>query len=164
MTDTAKPYVPGWGGLLTPYICPRDCAAAIAWYVDVLGATELGERYVEPSGKVGHAAIDIDGAQIMLSDAFPDYGCDAPAPGNVTATFALNLYVPDADATVARAQAAGAVVQRPVEEQFYGSRMGTLIDPFGVRWMVATHVRDVSLETLDQAARDYEGAEPGPVE
>jgi len=164
MTEITKPYVPSWGGLLTPYICPRDCAQAIAWYVDVLGATELGDRYVEPSGKVGHAVLDIDGAQVMLSDAFPDYGCDAPPPGNRTATFALNLYVPDADATVAKAEAAGAVVQRPVEEQFYGSRMGTMVDPFGVRWMVATHVKDISRADLDQAARDYGGAEPGPVE
>jgi PhnB protein len=163
VTETTKSYVPSWGGLLTPYVCPRDCADAIAWYVDVLGATEVGERYVEPSGKVGHAVLEIDGAQLMLSDGFPDYGCEAPPPGNVTATFALNLYVPDADATVARAAAAGAVVQRPVEEQFYGSRMGTIVDPYGIRWMVATHVKDVGQETLDQAARDYDGADPGPV-
>lgn len=161
---TEKPYVPSYSGVLTPYICPRECAKAIDWYADVFGAVEEGERYVEPAGSVGHAAIRIDGAIIMLSDAFPDYGAASPQAGN-TATFALNLYVPDADATVAAAERAGAVIQRPVEDQFYGARMGTLIDPFGVRWMVATHVRDVSPEEMAKAAETYgeSGAEPGPV-
>ena len=79
----------------------------------------------------------------MLSDAYPDYGAVAPADG-ATATFAVQLFVPDADATVAAAERAGAQVQRPVSEAFHGSRMGTVLDPFGVRWMIGTHVRDVS--------------------
>jgi PhnB protein len=161
---TEKSYVPPWSTPLTPYICPRDCAAAIAWYVDVFGAVELGDRYVEPSGKVGHAAISIEDAVLMLSDGFPDYGAEAPPAGNRTATYALNVYVPDADATMAAAERAGADVQRPVEQQPYGSRMGSMIDPFGVRWMVATHVGDVSREELDRQAREYSGSEPGPVE
>ena len=164
MSDENKGHVPPGTTVLTPYICPRDAAKAIAWYCDVLGAVEEGERYVDPGGKVGHAMVSIGGAQIMVSDAFPDYGAEAPAPGNTTATFALNLYVPDADATVAAAEKADAVVQRSVEEQFYGSRMGTLVDPFGVRWMVGTHVRDVSQAELDRAAAEYSGAEPGPVQ
>lgn len=149
---------------VTPYICPRNAAEAIDWYRDVFGATEEGDRYVESSGAIGHAQINIEGAQIMISDAYPEYGSVAPEAGNTTATFALNVYVPDADATVAEAERRGAVVQRPVEEQFYGSRMGTLVDPFGVRWMVATHVRDVSDEELAKAAADYSGLETGPVE
>lgn len=164
MSEETKSYVPSGASALTPYICPRDAAKAIPWYVDVFGAVEEDQRYVDPSGKVGHAQIVIDGAQIMLSDAFPDYGAESPEQGNTTATFALNLYVPDADATVAAAERAGAVLQRPVEEQFYGSRMGTIIDPFGVRWMVATHVRDVSDAELDEAATEYAGSDEGPVQ
>lgn len=162
---TEKSYVPSGSDALTPYICPRECAKAIDWYADVFGAVEEGERYVEPNGGVGHAEIRIDGAAIMLSDAFLDYGTAAPDVGNTTTTYALNLYVPDVDATVAAAEKAGAVIQRPVEDQFYGARMGTLIDPFGVRWMVATHVRDVSPQEMATAAEAYgeAGAEPGPV-
>lgn len=151
---TEKSYLPSGGRVLTPYICPREAAQAIDWYADVFGATETMDRFVDPDGRVGHAQLEIDGAQIMVSDAYPDFGAVAPEPGNTTATFALSLYVPDADATVAAAERAGAVVQRPVEEQFYGSRMGTMIDPFGVRWMIATQVRDVS-------AADYAAAVEG---
>ena len=161
---TEKSYVPSGGAVLTPYICARDCARAIDWYRDVSGAVEEGERYVEPGGKVGHAAIRIDGAMMMLSDALPDYGAVSAEPGNVAATYALHLYVPDVDATVAAAEKAGANVRRPVEEQPFGSRLATIIDPFGVRWMVATHVRDVPQEELDRQAQEYSGAEPGPVE
>lgn len=162
---TEKSYVPSYSAVLTPYICPRECAKAIDWYADVFDAVEEGERYVEPTGAVGHAMIRIDGALTMLSDAFPDYGAVAPEPGNLAATFALNLYVPDVDVTMAAAERAGATIQRPAEDQFYGARLGTLIDPFGVRWMVATHVRDVSPEEMARAAEAYQetGAEPGPV-
>lgn len=148
---------------VTTYICPRDAAKAIDWYCRVLGAEEDGDRYVEPDGRVGHAQIRLSGAQIMLSDAFPDFGAQAPETGNTTGTFALNLYVPDADATMAAAEAAGAIVQRPVEDQFYGSRLGTMVDPFGVRWMIATHVRDVTAEEMSRAAAEYSGTETGPV-
>lgn len=164
MTD--RTYVPSGTAIITSYVCPRDCAAAIDWYVDVFGASETGDRYVDPLGKVGHASITIDGAALMLSDGFPDYGAVAPEPGNTTGTFALNVYVPDVDATVRKAEAAGANVQRQPEDEFYGDRMATLVDPFGVRWMVATHVRDVSPEEMAKAAADFAetGTEPGPVQ
>ncbi len=157
MSDENRSYVPSQGSVVTPYICPRECARAIEWYVTVFGASEVGERYVDTAGRVGHAEIVIDGAVIMLSDGFPDYGAEAPPPGNRTATFALNVYVPDADATVAAAERAGAFVQRTVEEQPYGSRMGTIFDPFGVRWMIATQVREVSQEELDRQAKEWSG-------
>jgi PhnB protein len=158
--QVSKSYVPAWTRVLTPYICTRDCAGAIAWYADIFGAVELGERYVEPGGRIGHAVVSIDGAVLMMSDSFPDFGAEAPPPGNRTATYALNVYVPDVDATIAAAEKAGAFVQRPAEDQPYGSRMGVVFDPFGVRWMVATHLRDVPVQELDQQARDYSGSEP----
>jgi PhnB protein len=156
---TEKSYVPRWTGVLTPYICPRRCAEAIDWYVDIFGAEELGERYMEPSGRIGHATVSIDGAVLMVSDAFPDFGAESPPEGNRTATYALSLHVPDVDATIAAAEKAGGFVQRPPEDQPYGSRMGVVFDPFGVRWMIATHLRDVSREELDRQARDYSGSE-----
>ena len=163
MTAQQRAYVPPGGQVLTPYICPRNAAGAIDWYVRVFGATETIERLVDPDGRIGHAEISIDGAAIMVSDAYPDYGAVSPEEGSRTATFALILYVPDADATIAAAQAAGADVQRPVEEQFYGSRAGTVLDPFGVRWRVSTHVRDVPAQELARAAGEYRGAQPGPL-
>lgn len=125
---------------LTPYICPRDCARAIDWYVDVLGAAEKGDRYVEADGRVGHATLEIGGSRLMLSDAFPDFGAVAPEAGNTTATYALYLYVPNVDATLSEAARKGANVNRPAEDQPFGARLGAFIDPFGVRWMVATHL------------------------
>jgi PhnB protein len=151
---------------LTAYVCPRRCAEAIDWYVEVFDAVEGGERYVDPDGRIGHAEISIGGARLMLSDAYPDYGVVAPPSGNTTATFALQLQVPDADAAVARAEAAGAVVQRSVDEQVAGYRLGTIMDPFGLRWMISTRVRDVSEEDLAAEAREFSarGAPSGPVD
>jgi PhnB protein len=151
---------------VTPYICPRDAARALDWYCEVLGAEEVGDRFVDPDGRIGHAEIAIGGSAVMVSDAYPDYGITAPSEDDALVTFALNVYVPDADATVAAAAAAGATVQRPVEEQFYGSRMGTIVDPFGVRWMIGTHVRDVSAQDLAAAAAGFAetGAATGPVD
>jgi PhnB protein len=150
---------------VTPYVCVRRCSAAIDWYAEVFGAVEDGPRYTDPDGRVGHASIRIDGAEIMLSDAYPDYGAVAPEDGAVATTFALQVHVPDADATVAAAERAGAVVERPVAEAFHGSRMGTLTDPFGVRWMVGTYVRDVGTDELAAAADRFArtGADPGPL-
>ncbi len=164
MRDTPS-YVPAAGQLLTPYICPRDAAAAIAWYVEVFGAVEVPERFVDKDGRVGHAEVTIGGAAIMLSDAYPDHGAVAPEPGNLTATFALSLYVPDAAATVAAAAAAGATVQRPVEVQFHGARMGVIVDPFGVRWMISTQIREVGADEMAEAARGFAatGSPPRPV-
>jgi uncharacterized glyoxalase superfamily protein PhnB len=150
---------------LTPYVCPRRCAKAIDWYVEVFGALEDGPRYVDPDGRIGHAEISIGRARLMLSDEYPDYGAVAPPAGSTTATFALHLQVPDADAAVARAKAAGAVVQRAVDEQVAGHRMGTILDPFGIRWMISTPIRDVSEEELAAEAREFSasGAPPGPL-
>ena len=159
-------HVPPGSQVVTPYICPRNATRALDWYREVLGAEETGDRFVDTDGRIGHAEIAIGGSAVMVSDAYPDYGTAAPPEDDALVTFSLNVYVPDADATVAAAAAAGATVQRPVEEQFYGSRMGTIVDPFGVRWMIGTHVRDVSPQDLAAAAADFAetGAAPGPVD
>lgn len=118
-----RSYVPADAPALIAYICPRDCGRAIEWYTRVFGAVEEGERYIDPEGRVGHATLRIDGATIMLSDAYPDYGAIAPEPGNKAATFALNLYVPDVDAVMKAAEEAGATIQRPAADQFHGARL-----------------------------------------
>ena len=163
MSETG--YVPTGTSAVTPYVCVRRCSAAIDWYAEVFGAVEDGSRYTDPDGRVGHASIRIGGAEIMLSDAYPDYGAVAPEEGVATATFAVQVFVPDADATVAAAERAGAQVQRPVSEAFHGSRMGTLMDPFGVRWMVGTYVHEVADDDLTAASERFAtmGAERGPL-
>ncbi len=150
---------------LTPYICPRHCARAIDWYVEVLGAVELGERYVDPDGRIGHAEVVFGDTTLMLSDEYPAYGTVAPPADNTAATFALQLHVVDADATVAKAASAGATVQRPVDEEVAGYRIGTIMDPFGIRWMVSTKVREVSADELAAEVKAFAetGATDGPL-
>ena len=125
---------------ITPYIIVDGAAEAIRWYEQALGATEL---YRLPMGdKVGHAEIRIGDSMIMLSDEWPDMNAHGPARrGGPTATFMI--YVEDADAAFAKAVAAGGKVDKPMEMQFYGDRSGTVEDPFGHKWTLATHVKDV---------------------
>ena len=150
---------------LTPYVCPRRCADAIDWYVEVFNAIEEGQRYVDPDGRVGHAEIRIGDGRLMLSDEYPDYGAIAPPADNVAATFALHLQVADADTTVAKAAVAGASVHRAVDEQLAGYRMGTIMDPFGIRWMIATPVGEVSEQEQAAEAGEFsqDGAPTGPL-
>lgn len=134
--------VPPGQGALTPYLIVKDAAAALAFYARAFGATE-DFRLTEPSGKVGHAEIRIAGALVMLADEYPDFGALAP-PSVGGCPVKLHLYVPDVDAAVARAVAAGATVLRAVKLEFFGDRTGTLADPFGYSWQLASRVETVS--------------------
>ena len=125
---------------VTPYLAVDDAAAAIEFYKQAFGATER-MRLATPGGKVGHAEIEIGSSCIMLSDEWPDRGFRGPKTvGGTPVT--LHLYVEDVDAVVAQALATGAKVVRPVKDQFYGDRSGTIEDPFGHVWHVATHKED----------------------
>ncbi|MEV5961068.1 glyoxalase/bleomycin resistance/extradiol dioxygenase family protein [Kribbella sp. NPDC051952] len=148
-----KSYLAPQGRVLTPYICCRDAARAIEWYIDVFGARLTSEPFMDPDGRVGHAELEIDDAVIMLSDAYPDL-VEAPAADRLP-TYALNLYLPDVDATTAAAERAGATVERPPADAFHGARSATVLDPFGIRWMLATQVREVSDEEFDAARTDF---------
>lgn len=130
---------------VTPYLAVEDAAAAIDFYGRAFGAEEISRMAM--GGRIGHAEIRIGSARMMLSDEFPEMNIHGPkARGGPTASFML--YVDDADATFARTIAEGATVERPVTDQFYGDRAGTLIDPFGHRWTIATHIEDVSDDEL----------------
>jgi PhnB protein len=132
---------------VTPYLIVDGAAEAIRWYGEALGAVEVLRL---PMGdKVGHAEIRIGDSIVMLSDEWPDYGKLGPkARGG--ATSGLNVYLEDVDAAFARALAAGASVERPVEDQFYGDRSGTIVDPFGHSWTLSTHIEDLSGEEIQQ--------------
>jgi PhnB protein len=131
---------------VTPYLIVQGAAAALDFYKRALGATEV-MRMEGPGGKVMHAEIKLGDSIVMLADEFPDMGYKSPlALGG--SPVGIAVYVEDVDAVFARAIAAGATVQRPVKDQFYGDRSGTLKDPFGHVWTIATHKEDVPPEEM----------------
>jgi PhnB protein len=133
----------------TPYLCCKDAARAIDFYTRAFGATET-MRLAEPgTGKIGHAEIKIGEALIMLADEYPDHGVLSPATIGGSPV-SIHLYVRDVDATVRQAADAGATVQRPPTDQFYGDRSASLQDPFGHRWQLSTHKEDVSSAELQR--------------
>ena len=131
---------------LFPYLCVRDAAAAIEFYARAFGGEET-LRLVEPGGRIGHAEITIGGALIMISDEFPEMDVRGPESFGGSPV-SVHLYLADVDAVFARAVAAGAKPVRKPEDQFYGDRAATLIDPFGHRWFLATRKEEVSLDEM----------------
>ena len=129
---------------VTPYLLVRDAGKALDWYAQALGAREL-MRCPLPGGGIAHAEVMIGDSHVMLADEVPDQGFVGPQTLG-GAGVSLMLYVDEVDATFARAVAAGATSRRPVVDQFYGDRSGTLVDPFGHVWTIATHKEDVSAE------------------
>ncbi len=134
----------------TPYLIVQGAADAIEFYKRAFGATEM-LRMADPQGRVGHAEIRIGDSVIMLADEHPGMGYRGPrALGG--SSVSILLYLEQVDAVFERAIKAGARVLRPVTNQFYGDRSGTLEDPFGHIWTIATHVEDVPPEELRRRA------------
>lgn len=149
MTTTVKPIPEGYH-TVTPYLIVRNAARAIEFYKKAFGATEL-MRMAEPSGRIGHAEIRIGDSPIMLADEVPEMGFRSPESFGGSPVSIL-LYVEEVDAVFNQAVAAGAKVQRPVADQFYGDRTGGVTDPFGHIWYIATHKEDVSPEEMRKRA------------
>lgn len=135
----------------TPYLIIRGAADAIEFYKKAFGATEL-MRMPMPGGKIGHAEIKIGDSPIMLADEFPEMGHKSPQTLGGSPV-SIMIYVEDVDAVFGQAIAAGAKEQRPVKDQFYGDRLGTLEDPFGHVWHVSTHKEDISMEEMEKRAK-----------
>jgi len=137
---------------VTPYLYIDGAGAAIDFYCSVLGATER-MRMPGPDGRLGHAELELGDSVIMLADENPDM--DIRSPKNLGGTaVSLHVYVEDADGVFERAIEAGAKSLRPVEDQFYGDRLGQFEDPFGHRWSVATHVEDVPEDEMAKRAAE----------
>ena len=134
---------------VTPHLVCAGAAEAIEFYKRAFGAVEAA-RLPGPQGKLAHAMIRIGDSAVMLVDEFPEMGALSPSSLKGSPV-TIHLYVEDVDATVARAVKAGAKVTMPVADMFWGDRYGQLVDPFGHRWSVGTHVRDVSTEEMRQA-------------
>jgi uncharacterized glyoxalase superfamily protein PhnB len=174
MTETAAPASAedqAWGPTLSPYIVVSDARRALAWYVEVLGARQRGELYVNDDGTIGHAEIALGDAVLMFSEAselWPEVPVSAPAVPPSTHSHTLHLQVDDVDGVTRRAVARGATMERPPTDQPYG-RGSVIVDPFGHRWMLlkpparATRHRhgDISYVTMvvadDERAKRFYG-------
>jgi PhnB protein len=140
---------------LIPYLAARDAGAAIAFYVEAFGATEVA-RWTEPdTGKIGHAELEIGGRRLFLADEWPEGGVLAPVEGAGT-PMSLVLDVDDVDAVFARALELGARVERPVTDA-HGDRGGWLFDPAGHRWSIVTSGDQLGRDELqEQVGTAYE--------
>ncbi|GGP24333.1 VOC family protein [Silvimonas amylolytica] len=143
--SSVKPIPDGYQAI-TPYLISNNAAEAIAFYKAAFDATER-LRMPDATGKVRHAELVINGAVVMLADENLEMGARSPLRVG-GCPLSIVLYVPDVDATVARAIALGAKLTRPVETQFYGDRSGSVTDPDGYDWHLATHVEDVSEDEM----------------
>lgn len=140
MATKIKPIPDGYH-TLTAYLTVRGASDAIEFYKKAFGATELC-RLNMPDGKIGHGEFKIGDSIFMISDENP--GWDIASPEKLGGSpVALHLYVADADATFSDAIKAGARETMPLANQFWGDRMGKLVDPFGHQWLIATHIEDV---------------------
>ena len=153
---SVKPVPEGYHSV-TPYLIIRGATEAIEFYKKAFGATELF-RFPAPEGKIGHAEIKIGDSPIMLADEHPDMGYKGPQTLNGSPV-SIMIYVEDVDTTFNQAVGAGATVKHEVTDKFYGDRMGTVVDPFGHVWHVATHKEDVSVEEMQQRAKAAHGGE-----
>ena len=155
MTTPQVDKIPRGMHTVTPHLICAGAAEAIEFYKQAFDAEEL-TRMPGQNGKLMHASVRIGDSVVMLTDEFPDWGALGPTALHGTPV-TIHLYVEDVDAFAARAVAAGAKLKMPVADMFWGDRYGQLEDPFGHRWSVATHVRDVTPEEIQQAMRAMGG-------
>jgi PhnB protein len=133
---------------VTSYLILRDAARALEFYQKAFDAKQV-LRLDGPDGRVAHAEVLICGGHVMMSEENLDMGHKSPQTLGGS-PISLMFYVPDVDRAFERAIAAGGTVQRPVQDQFYGDRSGTLVDPFGITWTISTHIEDVSAEEVNR--------------
>lgn len=157
MAEQVRPIPEGFRSV-TPHLVCGDAAAAIDFYKQAFGAVEVG-RMEMPGGKIGHAEIRIGDSRVMLADAFPEYGSNDPLTLKGSPV-AIHLYVENADAVWDRAIAAGATPIMPLADAFWGDRYGQVQDPFGHRWSIATHQREVSMDEMQDAMKQMTAQAP----
>jgi PhnB protein len=154
MTKRAKPVPEGYHAV-TPYLIIKGAADALEFYKKAFDAKEL-MRMTQPDGTIGHAEIKIGDSPVMLADEHPEMGYRSPKSHGGTPV-SIVLYVEDVDSVTGKATAAGAKVLRPVQDQFYGDRTGTIEDPFGHVWNISTHIEDLSMEEISKRAAALHG-------
>jgi PhnB protein len=156
MTDNSASIAPSGSQRLVTYFAVNDCAKAVEFYQESLGA-ELVTRATMLDGTVVHATMRLGDCVFELGEAMPDYGLVAPpAEGN---NFTITYWTADVDAVFDKLVASGATVMTPLQDAFSGDRMGVVRCPFGIRWCVARHDRDVPVEEIEAAARAWAAAQ-----
>ncbi len=149
-------YMPQGYNTVSPYLIVNDAARAIDFYKAAFGAREI-VRMAGPHNTIAHAELEIGNSRIMLGNEMPNMGYrSATSIGASPVT--LYVYLPDCDSVVKKAVSAGAELKRPVENQFYGDRNGTIHDPFGHVWTIATHVEDVSPKDMEERMKKLAAA------
>ncbi len=146
---TSQSAAPHGFATITPYLTCKGAAEAIEFYKEAFGASEV-MRLDGPGGKIMHACLAIYGSHIFLSDEFPDFGNLSPKSLNGTSV-SIHVFVDDADAAIAKAAAAGAEVIMPAADMFWGDRFGMVTDPFGHKWSLAKHLRDMTADEIHAA-------------
>lgn len=150
MNKKVKPIPEGYHSV-TPYLIVNGAAKAIEFYKKAFNATELS-RMPDANGKIYHAEIKIGNSPIMVADEFPEMNFRSPQAFGGS-PISICLYVENVDTLFKQAIAAGAKEIRPLKNQFYGDRSGTLTDPFGYTWTIATHIEDVTPEEMEKRAK-----------
>ncbi len=148
----AKPIPEGYHSI-TPYMTVRNAARAIEFYKQAFGAVEK-DVSEGPDGKIMHAELRIGDSIFMLADEFAEFNSLSPQSTGGSG-MGLHIYTEDVDAAFERAVKAGATVEMPVGDMFWGDRYGKLADPFGHKWSIATHKRDMTLAEIDEAMREF---------
>ena len=151
MTTQNVKSIPEGVHTITPHLVCAGAADAMEFYKKAFKAVEI-HRIPGPGGKLMHGAIRIGDSMVMLADEFPEWGSKGPKTlGGTPVT--IHMYVDDVDAVFAQAVAAGATPAMPVADMFWGDRYGMLVDPFGHSWSVATHIKDMTDDEMQEAAR-----------
>ncbi|MGA6979962.1 MAG: VOC family protein [Candidatus Sulfotelmatobacter sp.] len=150
---SAKPIPDGYH-TLTPYMTCRDAARAIEFYKQAFGAVQKGDVMKGPDGKIMHSELRIGDSLFMVADEFPEWGSLSPQSTGGSG-MGLHIYVEDVDTAFDRAIGAGGIVEMPVMDMFWGDRYAKLLDPFGHKWSIATHKRDMSEKEVEEAQRDF---------
>ena len=161
MAANVKP-VPEGCHTLTAHIVVKDASKAIEFYQRAFGAKSHGGIFKTPDGKVMHAELEIGDSRLMLADEFPGMGSGKSPQTLGGTTTTLNIYVEDVDRLFNQAVAAGATVTMPLANQFWGDRYGIVTDPFGHKWSIATHVKDMSPDEMQRAQDEAMANMPQP--
>jgi PhnB protein len=152
---SSTPYLPEGFHTLTPHITLRNAAAAIEFYKTVFDAVEvMRTTYPQNESKIMHAELRFGDSLLMINDEIPEMGAHSPQSLSGT-NLTLHMYVPDVDASFDRAVKAGAQVIMPLENTFWGDRYGMLVDAWGQNWALATRIREVTLEEMQQGAAAF---------
>lgn len=160
MSEHVKAVPPGFH-TLTPHLTVRNAEQALEFYKKAFGA-EIGNVARMPDGKVMHAALKIGDSQLMLNDEMLEFGALSPLSLNGNSPVTIHIYTENVDQAFNRAVSAGAKVSMPLMDQFWGDRYGLVTDPYGHKWSLASHVKDMSQEEMERGMKDAMAKMPPP--